>query len=1210
MTTMQVQMSLTLADAASGPLRAFTGQMEALKSATNTVGARLEAIAAGISNVSRAASAASGVSTLGGSLSGLSSAMAAVRGEAAGAATAIGQVGQRASAAGVGTYALEQAMAALGGTMQGVVARLGEVAGMLAGIGTEARAAGAGVRAGMAGMEAGMVSANAQASGLMTTLKGLGQLYAGLKIEQGLKASAKDAIDYQATQTRMAAMGMSPGDRALMTGAANAASRAIPQFNRDETLSMAIDLRNATGSVSQALAMLQPFAVAAFNMRMATPAGKEFRESDMLLIAKALEQRNATLDPARMQSELSMFERIYTATQGRVDAQQILGNLQYAKGGLGQSMDIGFLPIFAALIEQVRNAGGNGGQIGTALTSLQQSILTGTGNGQAQKARAALGLLDPSKLVFNRQGNIDQQKSDLRMAGAEEFQRNPYEWVQSYLKPALIRAGIDLADDAAVNATLNRLFPNRNASNIAGMMINRGELLEKDAANITQAKAGKDARAVNVETAKANLEAFKAQLTNLAIVIGTTLLPMITTVTQAFVGMFQSLADFFEAHPVVATLATWAAGFAGVGLAVSGMAALFGVAFGPLVTLLTGPVAAAVSGFTGAMTGLWGFVSTMFPAFAAGATTLAATVGAAFMRMIPLVGALIIGWEFGGLIAHLNVGGKEIQEWAADLIEWVVNAFRKGWGFIGQIVSSIIPGAQAAEAKGRAGPPIVAAKSTGGATGSWTDAVVVDPREAARFVAQGQQAMLKRPGAGLFGGVTSPGPRTGGSRSTYNPEADLANNEFKQIESELKSQLASADSLYKQGLVAVEDYYTDRQAALEVAIGKEQDAILDRWNAFKAKGDQAGMNRAETQYKETQDKLTTGTAENEAGKKQALAALDKDALDLKRRLLQTEGERHAAEVLHAQQELEAGLQRLLLNKQITQEQADAMRQKAQAAVDAREYDKQIREAQQGYADRLSAIEIAEKNGTLSETAATDQKLALQKQEAAQLDELLAKQRALYVLAEGEGGKDVVAIDKQMRQNQAVLQQLPPDMVSILKSTQSGFSNFFASIMNGTKSVSGAFKAFGQSMFETINNLVAKRLGDALFDSLFGGMFGGAKAAGGGGFLGSLFGGLGGGIGSLFGAPSGGSFASQLASGIIPLAEGTDYVPRDMLALIHEGERVMPKADNAAYTSMMRSGGAFHSTTNIHVTGTIDRRTANQVARQSAVETQRGWRRNG
>lgn len=70
--------------------------------------------------------------------------------------------------------------------------------------------------------------------------------------------------------------------------------------------------------------------------------------------------------------------------------------------------------------------------------------------------------------------------------------------------------------------------------------------------------------------------------------------------------------------------------------------------------------------------------------------------------------------------------------------------------------------------------------------------------------------------------------------------------------------------------------------------------------------------------------------------------------------------------------------------------------------------------------------------------------------------------------------------------------------------------------------------------------------------------------------------------------------------------GTDYVPRTGLALIHQGERIIPAADNAAG----RFGGGTTVTNNFHLSGPVDARTQAQIAAQAAAAISRAQRRNG
>jgi hypothetical protein len=141
------------------------------------------------------------------------------------------------------------------------------------------------------------------------------------------------------------------------------------------------------------------------------------------------------------------------------------------------------------------------------------------------------------------------------------------------------------------------------------------------------------------------------------------------------------------------------------------------------------------------------------------------------------------------------------------------------------------------------------------------------------------------------------------------------------------------------------------------------------------------------------------------------------------------------------------------------------------------------------------------------------------------------------------------------------------MVEAIGEIQDSFSDNFQALIKGAKSLKEALLDFINDITAALQKAAAKQVADQLFSGGGGGggflssLFGGGSGGGGGGGFASLFGGL---FGGGSGAGAGMGYTGAMAS-IPSLDVGTPYVPNDMLAFIHKGERIVPADQNKAGT---------------------------------------------
>jgi phage-related minor tail protein len=180
-----------------------------------------------------------------------------------------------------------------------------------------------------------------------------------------------------------------------------------------------------------------------------------------------------------------------------------------------------------------------------------------------------------------------------------------------------------------------------------------------------------------------------------------------------------------------------------------------------------------------------------------------------------------------------------------------------------------------------------------------------------------------------------------------------------------------------------------------------------------------------------------------------------------------------------------------------------------------------------------------------------------------------------------------------------------------------FSKMFGGA-SGTNAIATQQVTSSQIMTATVPSMSVANMTVANSNSLSGGS--------GGGGLASLLGGLGGSsdFGGAFGftatgatgstdavisglGSEGGTEGMSALMGLAAYAQGTPYVPNTQLAMLHQGEAVIPAAQNSPYAG---SGGIGSVTNNFVLPGQTDMRTQSQIAGLVGGAIQTAIRRNG
>ncbi len=443
-----------------------------------------------------------------------------------------------------------------------------------------------------------------------------------------------------------------------------------------------------------------------------------------------------------------------------------------------------------------------------------------------------------------------------------------------------------------------------------------------------------------------------------------------------------------------------------------------------------------------------------------------------------------------------------------------------------------------------------------------------------------------------------------GSTASDDPRKRLLENELKNLEvliarenDLLQSRNRFIDAYNNANLLSIKQYYAAKEAAQNEATEKSI-ALLDReigaLRAAENKGTK--VDKAEIQGKisvllEKKDDVQRRAAEDAAinllTQEKALREYADQINNVNAQVLEMSGNlKEAALITFDQQNQDIkerftaegnteALRALELLRQYTATQAEGNAILEKTSIIETDLENKERR-----------IDLSRRTGALSELGALQEIDAARTASVDKLKELVAQYDELAKASGNPKARQAAdALRIKLEELEASAHQVADRFSKIFEdSAASAFEDF----ISGSKSAGEAFNDFANSVVSSIQKMIAQSLAQSLFKNLLG--------DGLGGIFGSIFGSVGGAA-----AGAGGGNASP---GIVlpKFAEGTDYVPRDMVALIHKGEKITPAKYNNKNSGM-------NVVNHFHISSPVDTRTQQQIASQAQVGLMRASRRN-
>lgn len=404
------------------------------------------------------------------------------------------------------------------------------------------------VSAGMAMISKSLASTGQDVDKLNAKLSSIGKQGAigaamfagGLGLASMLKGPLDEAKKFQSETERFRSLGL--GDKVTADAVKFASGMDTYGTSIRENLGLLRDAQTVFGDFHEAKMVTPLLAKMKFaNAAMYGDEGGAMKDKAFMDMLKVIEMRGGLASEAEFNKQANMVQRVLTATGGRVGANEYLNFIKTGGVAAKGVKDENFYYAMEPLIQEM-----GGSRVGTGLMSAYQNLVQGRTTQRAANELMRIGMLDATKVDYDKIGNIKQIKPGA-VQGSDIMISDPMKWMQTVMLPAFASKGI--TDKQAILNEIGAIFTNRTASQLYSTMYRQQAQIAKNF-KLNSGAAGIDELDANAKKTLAGKEIeLGKKWSDFLLKLGEVIVPVAIKAVDGLTAALKSMTAWVDANP-------------------------------------------------------------------------------------------------------------------------------------------------------------------------------------------------------------------------------------------------------------------------------------------------------------------------------------------------------------------------------------------------------------------------------------------------------------------------------------------------------------------------------------------------------------------------------------------------------------------------------------------------------------------------------------